>query len=243
MEQYNNYFKEIMQILAVIPARSGSKSLPHKNIKLLNGIPLLAYSIEHAKQSKYDMRIVVSTDSEDYAKIAREYGAEVPFLRPSSISQDNSTDLECMQHCLQFFKISEDYEPDIVVHLRPTQPDRKVEDLDKALDSFIELYGEYDSLRSIIPVEKTPFKMYTIDGIDLNPLFNIVNGIKEPYNMGRQQLPQAYLHNGYIDLIKAQVIRSGSMSGNRILSWKMTKSDNVDIDTQQDFKVAQGGNQ
>lgn len=231
-----------MKILAIIPARSGSKTLPYKNIKLLNGKPLLAYSIEHATQSKYDMRIVVSTDSEEYANIAREWGAETPFLRPSSISQDDSTDLECMQHCLEYLKMAEEYDPDIIVHLRPTQPQRKVEDLDKALDIFIQLYDEYDSLRSVVPVEKTPYKMYTIDGIELKPLFQEVNGIKEPYNMGRQQLPQVYLHNGYIDLIKTKVIMSGSMSGKRILCWRMLKTDNVDIDTQQDFNIAQGGN-
>ena len=224
-----------MKILAVIPARSGSKSLPHKNIKLWRGKPLLAYSIEHAKSSKYDMRVVVSTDSEDYAKIARQYGAEVPFLRPSSISQDSSTDLECMQHCLQELKLQDNYEPDVLVHLRPTQPQRSVKDLDTSLDLFLQLYDSYDSLRSVIPVDKSPFKMYVIDGIQLKPLFNQVRDIKEPYNVGRQMLPQAYLHNGYIDLIKCSVIREGSMTGGRILCWKMKKCDNVDIDSQIDF--------
>lgn len=224
-----------MKILAVIPARSGSKTLPHKNIKLLNGKPLLAYSIEHATQSKYDMRIVVSTDSNEYAKIAREWGAEVPFLRPSSISQDNSTDLECMQHCIRELKKIDGYEADIVVHLRPTQPQRKVKDLDKALDMFIQSYDDYDSLRSVVPVEKTPYKMYTIDGIELKPLFQEVNGIKEPYNVGRQQLPQTYLHNGYIDVIKSFVIHRGSMTGSRIMCYIMQPNDTIDIDTQSDW--------
>lgn len=227
-----------MNILAIIPARSGSKSLPHKNIKLLNGKPLLAHSIDYAKQSKYDMRIVVSTDSESYAKVSKEWGAEVPFLRPSIISQDDSTDLECMQHCLEQLKLIEDYAPDIIVHLRPTQPHRKVTDLDSALDVFIENYEEYDSLRSVIPVEKTPYKMYTLDGKELKPLFSELNGSKEPYNMGRQQLPQTYLHNGYIDIVKAEVIKNGSMSGDRILSWIMDQKDSIDIDTKEDFQLA-----
>ena len=126
-----------MKILCLIPARSGSKSLPHKNIKLLNNKPLLAYSIEQAKNSKYNMRIIVSTDSKEYSDIANKYGAETPFLRPKEISQDNSTDFEFIKHAIEWLKENENYYPDIILQLRPTQPDRKVSDIDKCLDIFI----------------------------------------------------------------------------------------------------------
>ena len=113
-----------MLVLGVIPARSGSKSLPHKNIKSFSGMPLLAWSIKQAQQSNFEMRIIVSTDSHKYAAIAREWGAETPFLRPDDISQDLSTDFECIQHAITWLKENEDYNPDIILQLN--LPDLKV---------------------------------------------------------------------------------------------------------------------
>ena len=118
-----------MNILCVIPARSGSKGIPNKNIKYLGDKPLLAWSIEHALHSKHDMRIIVSTDSEEYAKIARKYGAEVPFLRPKEISQDLSTDYEFLDHCITYLqKILKIMNQEFIVQLRPTlsNPERLV---------------------------------------------------------------------------------------------------------------------
>ena len=94
------------KVLAIIPARSGSKSVPHKNIRLINGKPMLAYSIEHAKESKYINRIILSTDSEEYAAIGREYGAEVPFLRPAEYATDTALDIDVFYHCLSFLTAS-----------------------------------------------------------------------------------------------------------------------------------------
>ena len=119
-----------MNILAVIPARSGSKSVKDKNIRKVNGKPMLAYSIEHAKGSKYINRIIVSTDSPVYANIAREYGAEVPFLRPAEYATDTALDYDVFYHCLSFLKEKEGYEADLVVQLRPTYPIRNVADID-----------------------------------------------------------------------------------------------------------------
>ena len=155
----------IMKILSIIPARSGSKSLPDKNILDLNGKPVLAWSIEQAQQSKFasNMRIVVSTDSEKYANIARQYGAEAPFLRPSELSGDLSTDIEFLSHALEWFEKNDKYVPDIILQLRPTSPTRKVQDIDYCLTTFINNIETYDSLRSVIRVEKSPYKMYTTD--------------------------------------------------------------------------------
>ena len=224
-----------MEILCLIPARSGSKSLVDKNIKLLNNKPLLSYSINQAKNSKYDMRIIVTTDSRKYADIANEYGAETPFLRPKEISQDNSTDFEFIKHAIEWLKNNDNYYPDIILQLRPTQPDRKISDIDKCLDLFIENYNNIDSLRTVVEVDKTPYKMYSINENKLIPIFNSFNGNIEPYNMGRQYLPKTYLHNGYIDILKPELIDRGMISGENIYPYIMDKNDTIDIDTIDDW--------
>lgn len=227
-----------LRILCIIPARSGSKGLPGKNIMNFKGKPMLTWSIEHAQKSKYadTIKIIVSTDSEKYAKIACEYGAETPFLRPQEISGDLSSDYECIKHCVDWLKENENYESDIILHLRPTQPCREVDDIDKCLDIFIENRENYDSLRTVIQFEKSPFKMYSIDDNQLKPLFNEINGIIEPYNQARQILPQCYLHNGYIDILNTSIVQSGTISGNNILPYIMDCNNNVDIDNIDDFK-------
>ena len=227
-------------ILCIIPARSGSKSLSHKNIRELNGKPMLAWSIEQAKASQFasQMRVVVSTDSEEYAEIAREFGAEVPFLRPAEISGDLSTDHEFLSHAVSWFRENENYVPDIILQLRPTSPTRKVQDIDDCLNTFMQNIDNYDSLRSVIPFEKSPYKMYTADGNVLTPLFAEVNGIPEPYNQCRQVLPQCYLHNGYIDILKTSLLERGTISGENIYPFVMSPEDNVDIDTEKDLQRA-----
>ena len=182
------------------------------------------------------MRVVVSTDSEEYAAIARKHGAEVPFLRPPEISGDLSIDYEFLSHAVSWFWENEKYKPDIILQLRPTSPLRKVSDIDECLSTFIRSMDQYDSLRSVIPFEKSPYKMYTIDGNVLAPLFAEVNGIIEPYNQCRQVLPQCYLHNGYIDILKTSLLERGTISGDRIYPFVMLPEDNIDIDTEKDLK-------
>ena len=162
-----------MKILCIIPARSGSRGIIDKNIILLNGKPLIVYSIEQALNSKYYkyMRIIVSTDSEKYALISKKYGAEVPFLRPKEISQDLSLDEEFINHTVDYLRSVENYYPDIILQLRPTYPTRKVEIIDKCIELFLEKRDEYDSLRTVIPYEKSPYKMYRIINENLVPLF------------------------------------------------------------------------
>lgn len=234
---------ENKKILCIIPARSGSKGIIHKNIKIFRGKPLLAWSIEHALKCKYskNMRIIVSTDSKEYVEIAKKWGADVPFLRPKEISGDLSTDYECIKHAIEWLKINENYNPNIILQLRPTQPCRKIEDINKCLDIFIHNYNNYDSLRTVVPFEKSPYKMYTIDlnNIMLKPLFNKVNEINEPYNQCRQILPQTYLHNGYIDIIKTTNLNNNSISGKKIYPYIMDKNDTIDIDTIDDWRKAE----
>lgn len=234
------------KILCIIPARSGSKGIPDKNIKEFNGKPLLTWCISQAQESKYapQMKIIVSTDSERYASIATSHGAEAPFLRPADISQDLSTDLECFQHAIEWLKTNEDYYPDIILQLRPTQPCRKVVDIDKCLEIFLEKYEDYDSLRTVVEYEKSPYKMYTISNSDsgspqLHPLYQEVNGIDEPYNQCRQFLPRTYLHQGYIDIFKTELLEQNKISGSRIYPYVMDKSETIDIDTLDDWKKAE----
>lgn len=225
----------MVTILCIIPARSGSKGIKNKNIMDFNGKPLIAWSIEQAKKCNYDMKIIVSTDSQEYSDIAITYGAEVPFLRPKKISDDLSTDIEFIKHCVDWLKINEDYNCDIILQLRPTSPTRNVNDINNALKLFIDNRDKYDSLRSVIPVEKSPYKMYSINNDELKPLFCEVNNIKEPYNQTRQILPQCYLHNGYIDILNTDILTNNTISGTKIYPFIMNMDNNIDIDDKKDI--------
>ena len=226
------------KILCLIPARSGSKGLKDKNIRDFKGKPLIAHSILQAKECDFgeSMRIIVTTDSKKYAEVAKKYGAEVPFIRPADISQDMSTDLEFMKHAVHWLKENENYEADIILQLRPTQPLRKVEDINKTLSIFIENYANFDSLRTVIEFEKSPYKMYRINNNVLEPLFTSVDDItNEPYNQCRQKLPTTYLHNGYIDILKTSILQEDKISGSKIFPYIMNKKDTIDIDTEEDW--------
>jgi CMP-N,N'-diacetyllegionaminic acid synthase len=226
----------MVEILCIIPARSGSKGIKNKNIIDFKGKPLLAWSIEQAQKCNYNMKVIVSTDSQEYADIAKKYGAEVPFLRPDEISKDLSTDFEFLNHCVNWLKNNENYTCDIILQLRPTSPTRKIEDLNKALDLFIKNREKFDSLRSVIPFEKSPFKMYSLNNDILVPLFDEINNIQEPYNQPRQILPQCYLHNGYIDILNASVLNENTISGKNLLPFIMDDNNNLDIDNISDIK-------
>lgn len=222
------------KVLAIIPARSGSKSVKDKNIKLLGGYPLIYYSIKDALNSKKIDRVIVSTDSTEYANIAKSYGAEVPFIRPSEISQDHSLDFEVFYHALNYLKETEDYIPDIVVHLRPTYPIRNVKDIDNMIQMLI-LNNDADSVRCIVPSKEIPYKMWTQseDGF----ILPVVSEINEAFNMPRQQLPKTFYQNASIDVVRSKVIlNEKSMSGRKIIGYKM--GHNFDIDSSEDFKIA-----
>jgi CMP-N,N'-diacetyllegionaminic acid synthase len=214
---------------AIIPARGGSKGIPRKNVKIFRGKPLIVHTIEQAQQSTPIERVIVSTDDEEIAQIARAAGAEVPFMRPAPIAQDMSTDLEFMQHATEWFQTHENRLPVAWVHLRPTYPLRKVGDLEKACQSFSE--GMPDSLRSVVPTEHSVFKSYTVSDGTLIPIFKTLNSIKEPFNMPRQMLPTSYQHNGCIDIVAVQTIQSGSMSGTNIKAFVMDATETHDLDT------------
>lgn len=222
-------------ILALIPARSGSKSVVHKNIREIGGKPMLAYSIEHAQRSNYINRIIVSTDSEEYAELARKYGAETPFLRPAEYAQDDSLDLEVFEHALHWLWQEDEYRPDIVVQLRPTYPIRSVRDIDKMIEMLL-ADETLDSVRSIGPAKEVAHKMWYRDEKS-GTIRPVLQDIPEAYNKPRQQLPTIYYQNACIDVIRAATItQKHSMSGEHIAGYVM--EENFDIDTEKEFTRA-----
>jgi N-acylneuraminate cytidylyltransferase len=207
------------KILALIPARGGSKGIPHKNIIELLGKPLIAYSIEHAQRSRYINRIIVSTDDPDIARVARAWGAEIPFMRPAEYAQDLSPDLEVFRHTLAWLDEHENYEPELVVHLRPPGPVRKVELIDKAIELLLH-QPHADALRSIGHAKETPYKMWrlTDEGL-MEPLLRI-DGMTDAQSQPRQKLPQVYWQNGYVDVIRPRaVLMYNSMWGQKVIPY------------------------
>ncbi len=223
------------EVMALIPARAGSKSVPNKNIRLLNGKPLMAYSIGHALQCPLIGRVIVSTDSEEYADVARQYGAEVPFIRPSEYARDDSLDIDVFEHALNYLRQEENYVPDIVVQLRPTYPIRNVKDIEKMI-AMLEADEEADSVRCIAPAKEIAYKMWR--KTDTGEIRPILTDIYEAYNMPRQQLPPIFYQNACIDVMRSDTImKKHSMSGDKILGYEMRH--NFDIDTEDEFKRAE----
>lgn len=206
-----------LKVLAVIPARGGSKRIPDKNVKELFGKPLIVYSIEQAKGSKYIDRVIVSTDYENIRQVALKYGAEAPFLRPADISGDKSTDLEAFTHTLNWLKENDSYEPDIIIQLRPTSPLRTIGQIDESLEEFIK-NPNADSLRTVTRPEQHPYKMYrTNEKGFLEPLF-VVDGQKDAFNLSEQMLPKCFKHVGYIDIMwRKTILEKKSMTGDNIV--------------------------
>ena len=220
-----------MNILAIIPARSGSKSVVNKNIRLINNKPMMAYSIEHALNSKLINRVIVSTDSEEYAEIARQYGAEVPFIRPAEYATDTALDIDVFRHALTFLKETEGYEADIVVQLRPTYPYRDPADIDAMIQLMID-DPQTDAVRSVMLNEVVPHKMWYM--ADDNQITPILTDIPEAYNMPRQQLPKTYYQNGNVDVLRpANIFEMNSMTGKKIKGYEMKEM--YDVDTEADF--------
>jgi CMP-N,N'-diacetyllegionaminic acid synthase len=223
-----------MSMIAIIPARSGSKGVPGKNIKLLGGIPLFAFSIIAAKMMPSVSRVIVSTDSEVYAQIAIEYGAEVPFLRPNEISGDKSTDFDLFLHALNWFKENENLIPEYLLHLRPTTPLRNPQIMEDAVKLFFENKDLASSLRSGHSAPESPYKWFLKDEN------NYFKGLRddltpEKVNLPRQSFPSVYIPDGYIDILKSSVILdSGTLHGDKMLVFESPFC--VEVDTKDDFE-------
>jgi N-acylneuraminate cytidylyltransferase len=225
------------EILALIPARGGSKGIPRKNIRTFAGYPLVAWSIAAGLQAKSVSRVIVSTDDEEIAAVAREYGAETPFMRPRELAQDRTTDLPVFQHALKCLEDIEAYKPRIVVQLRPTSPIRPMDCVDGAVRILVE-HADADSVRGVVPAGQNPHKMWRFNGYEkpMKPLLE-VEGITEPYNAPRQILPPTYWQTGHIDVIRASTITGKqSLTGNVVYPLVIDPRYTVDIDTPADWE-------
>ncbi len=224
------------ETLAIIPARGGSKGIPRKNIRDFAGYPLIAYSIAAGRQAKSVTRVIVSTDDEEIAEVGRQWGAEVPFLRPAEFAQDVSTDLPLFRHALTWLSEHEAYRPDVIVQLRPTSPLRPRDCVDRAVSSLL-AHPDADSVRGVVPAGQNPHKMWRLSGEDA-PMKNLLDvpALAEPYNAPRQSLPQIYWQTGHIDAIRVgTILNKGSMSGERIYPLIIDSRYTVDIDNLADW--------
>lgn len=221
-------------IVALIPARSGSKGVPHKNIKPLGNHPLIEWSIAACKMASSINRIIVSTDSEEYAKISRKMGAEVPFLRPAEISGDRSADYDFIKHALDWFS-QNDGEPDYIVHIRPTTPFRDPVLIDKAVAAFIS-HPQATALRSVHPMSESAYKTFEIAPSGQLKRISSNSTDLDAVNNARQQFPVTYIANGYVDVLSTAFIRKMQLiHGNHVLPF-LTPAVN-EVDTVEDFSM------
>lgn len=235
------------KILGLILARGGSKSIPKKSIYPCAGKPLLYYTIGAAQNAKRITRLIISTDDEEIAEVARGYGVEVPFMRPKELAEDLTPDLPVFQHALKWLKEKEGYSPDVVVHLRPTTPLKSSADIDKAIQLLMD-HSDADSVRSVVQPPQTPFKMYRMqDGEKfLKPLLSAAYPEifgrygTEVANMPRHLFPSVWQHAGCIDVIRPAIItEKNSMSGVNILPLCIEEWRGADIETLDELRYVE----
>ena len=242
-KQTHRYIKEITlfpklkkpyKIISLIGARGGSKSIPNKNIVNLGGYPLIAYSVVASRLSSLIDETYVSTDSSEISSIAQKYGAKVPFLRPSFLANDASTDFDFFEHFIQQLLANGKEQPDFIVHLRPTTPLREISVINKAINSFLE-DDEATSLRSMHKSGTSPYKMFKMKNFLATPVFpsQEINST----NNSRQSFETTYDPNGYVDIVKTNnLAKFRCIHGPKIRIWQ---TDRVpDIDNEFDLKFA-----
>jgi N-acylneuraminate cytidylyltransferase len=214
----------------IIPARSGSKGVLNKNIKLLNGIHMLGYSVKTANESKHEKQIILSTDSDEYVNIAKMYGDVINIKRNKLTAHDNAKDIDYLLHTI--FKLDMD-ENDLLIILRPTSPTRKITVVDNAIDLFKDLQDKFDSLRSMHILSEAPEKMFRLSNDHtVRPLFG--NDI-DITNQPRQMFENTYHPNGYVDIVSVKTIMQTKKSfGNKIYGYETEYI--KEVDTIEDFQ-------
>ncbi|MBN1472254.1 MAG: acylneuraminate cytidylyltransferase family protein [Syntrophaceae bacterium] len=223
------------KILALIPARGGSKRIPRKNVRELWGKPLLAYSIDVALRSKYINRVICTTDDPEIAEIAGHYGAEVPFIRPGEFAADKSGDTEVYLHALAWLREREAYVPDIVTNLRPTNPLRRAEVVDEILGALTRR-DDVDSVRSVYRSPISVFLMRTID--DKTGLIACPVDVPRigAYGAAKHPLPQSYVLSSYLDATWSEsVLRTKKALGEKMLPYILDENP-IDLDTEEDWE-------
>ena len=229
-----------MRVLAVIPARGGSKSVPRKNIKDLGGKPLITWTIEAAKASGVFDRLILTTDDTEIAEVGKRYGAEVPFMRPSELAQDTTPTLPVLQHAITWLKEQEGYEPDAGMLLQPTTPFRSAEHIKGAVELF-EKTGA-DSVVSVveIPGNYNPHWAFKVDE-DLRATLYLGGAIKTRIKR-RQDLPKAYSPNGMIYLFKPKFLFDAAdqnFYGDDVRAYEVEERVSINIDSPEDWVLAE----
>ena len=221
------------QVLGLIPARGGSKGIPGKNLALLCGRPLLAYTADAVKQSRKLTRTIVSTDDERIAECARSLGLEVPFMRPAPLAADDAPMLPVVQHALEAMK-ERGFDADMVVLLQPTSPLRRAEHIDAAID-----WLERTAADSMVSVVEVPHQFNPVS------VMRLEDGLLKPFLDGptptrRQDKPRVFARNGPAVLaVRAAVVRGGSLYGERSWPLGMSAEDSIDIDTPRDLQLVE----
>ena len=224
------------EVVALIPARGGSKGIPRKNIKDFAGAPLIAWSIAAAKAAEGVTRVIVSTDDPEIAEVAKAWGAEVPFMRPADLALDETPDLPVFLHALDYLADSSGHLPEFMVQLRPTSPIRPKGLVDEAL-ALLAAEPQADSVRGVVPSGQNPYKMWRVDPASgqMKPLMKL-DGQPEPFNAPRQSLPATYWQTGHIDAIRTRcIVEKSSLSGDFILPLFIDPRYTVDIDSPADW--------
>jgi len=227
------------KILAIIPARGGSKRIKNKNIKPLNGKPLISYSIATALKCKYIDEVIVSTDSKKISEIAKKYKAEIPFLRPKNISQDKTPDQPVLQHALNFFEKQRHKRFDYVIYLRPTTPLKKKKDLDNAVEAIID--NDLEIVRSVTKTTGVhhPYWMYKTKNQLLSPLLKKIR-LKKYFQS--QLLPDNIVNlNGVVDIFSYKHIMKSNflLDAEKMGFIEIPDNRSIDIDEQIDFDIAE----
>lgn len=229
-----------MNVLVIIQARGGSKGIPGKNIKPLLGKPLIAWTIEAAKNATTVTRIIVSTDDRGIADVAKKHGAEVPFMRPAELASDEAKSIGLLEHALHWLKENEGYFPDVVIQLKPTNPLRTSQHIDQC----VEVFRKDISLDAVITVVKAPahpLKMWKFDAEFLLPFVpETVFGIKEAAKTPRQKLPEAFSNNSCVHVINPRtILEKHSSIGTKVKGVILSREDSINIDEPIDFEIAE----
>lgn len=226
------------RVVALIPARSGSKRVPDKNVRPLSGHPLIAYTIAAARQSGVFADVVVSTDSAAYAAIAESYGAEVPFLRPAEIAGEHSLDIEWIEHALRGLA-ADGREYDCFSILRPTSPFRTAGTIARAWEEFL-AEGEADSLRAVEKCEQHPGKMWVVQGRRMTPLLPLADPARPWHSCQYASLPPVYVQNASLEIAWTRVVRdTRTIAGEVIMPFLTHEYEGFDVNRPYDWRLAE----
>lgn len=216
------------KILAIIPARGGSKGVPRKNVRDLAGKPLISWTIEEAKKSKYIERLILSSEDDEIIEVAKQYGCEVPFKRPIGLAQDDTASIDVILHTIEQCP---NY--DYVVLLQPTSPLRTVVDIDGCIEKLLNSHAP--SCVSVTEPEKSPYWMYTLEDEKLKPLIE-----QDKQATRRQDLPNVYALNGAVYVAKVEYLLKGNLFLTKdTQSYIMPQDRSYDIDTEMDFRICE----